>query len=103
MKCKVAKSHCKTIGENKNKTNWDTYVVIYTKGYYQCLFYRIRKLFSGDVIPLWVFEICKFESQTHLPGDNYLMQHEILVVHIASHYRSQCWLRFMLPIGQKLN
>ena len=61
MKCKVAKSHCKTIGENKNKTNWDTYVVIYTKGYYQCLFYRIRKLFSGDVIPLWVFEICKFE------------------------------------------
>ena len=61
MKYKVAKSPDKTIGENKNKTNWNTYEVIYTKGYYQCLFYRIRNLFSGDVIPLWVFEICKFD------------------------------------------
>ena len=61
MKYKVAKSPYKTIGENKNKTNWNTYEVIYTKEYYQCLFYRIRKLFSGDVIPLWVFEICKFD------------------------------------------
>ena len=50
MKYKVAKSPYKTIGENKNKTNWNTHVVIYTKGYYQCFFYRIRKLFSGDVI-----------------------------------------------------
>ena len=30
MKYKVAKSPYKTIGENKNKTNWNTYVVIYT-------------------------------------------------------------------------
>ena len=61
MKYKVAKSPYKTIGENKIKTNWNTYEVIYTKGYYQYLFYRIRNLFSGDVIPLWVFEICKFD------------------------------------------
>ena len=61
MEYKVAKAPYKTIGENKNKTNWNTYEVIYTKGYYQCLFYRIRKLFSGDVIPLWAFEICKFD------------------------------------------
>ena len=61
MKYKVAKTPYKTIGENKNKTNWNTYGVIYTKGYYQCWFYRIRKLFSGNVNPLWVFEICKFE------------------------------------------
>ena len=88
MKYKVAKSPYKTIGENKNKTNWNTYEVIYTKGYYQCLFYRIRKLFSGDVIPLWVFEICKFDHSHISQWANYLMQHEILVVHIASHYRS---------------
>ena len=67
MKYKVAKSPYKTIGENKNKTNWNTYVVIYTEGYYQCLFYRIRKLFSGDVIPLWVFEIYKFEITATSP------------------------------------
>ena len=35
MKYKVAKSPYKTMGENKNKTNWNTYEVIYTKGYYQ--------------------------------------------------------------------
>ena len=28
MKYKVAKSPYKTIGENKNKTNWNTYEVI---------------------------------------------------------------------------
>ena len=67
MKYKVAKSPYKTIGENKNKTNWNTYGVIYTKGHYQCWFYRIRKLFSGDVIPLWVFEICKFEITATSP------------------------------------
>ena len=27
------------------------------------------------------------------------MQHEILVVHIASHYRSECWHSSMLPLG----
>ena len=32
MKYKVAKSPYKTIGENKNKTNWNTYGVIYMKG-----------------------------------------------------------------------
>ena len=36
MKYKVAKSPNKTIGENKNKTNWNTYEVIYTKGYCYC-------------------------------------------------------------------
>ena len=67
MKYNVAKSPYKTIGKKKNKTNWNTHAVIYTKGHYQCLFYRIRKLFSGDVIPLWVFEICKFEITTTSP------------------------------------
>ena len=31
MKYQVAESPYKTIGENKNKTKWNAYVVIYTK------------------------------------------------------------------------
>ena len=67
MKYKVAKSAYKTIDENKNKTNWNSYAVVYTNGYYQCLFYRLRKLLSGDIIPLWVFEICRFEITATYP------------------------------------
>ena len=35
--------------------------------YYQCIFHRIRKLFSGDVIPLCLLEICTFDITATSP------------------------------------
>ena len=54
-------------GEVRNKTNWNTYVVIKTERCDQCIFDRIRKLFSRDVIPLCLLEICTFEITATSP------------------------------------
>ena len=57
---------------------------------YQVVYvYAISRPMVQTTVTYWSpTAINQIWSQPHLPGDNYLMQHEILVVHIASHYRS---------------
>ena len=89
-------------GEDKNKTSWNTYVVISIKRYCQCVFDRIRKLFSETSFPCACWKFAHLKSQPYLPRDNAtrnasLGQH--IDVDIASHYQSQCWPCSILPLG----
>ena len=86
-------------GGVKNKTNWKTYVVIQTKRYYQCIFDRIRKLFSGDVIPLCLLEICTFEITASSPRGQLLATRNPSRSHCQSLPESMFWHSSMLPLG----
>ena len=57
MKYKVAKSPYKTIGENKNKTNWNTYGVIHERVLSMLILWNKKAILRRRHSPMGVWNL----------------------------------------------